>query len=597
MKIIGTIVNSNLTLIGLRVEGKAYEFGGFDDNMQVHDVQINELMQNKFKNSQLDCRNGRLSEVNNFKLKALPMRMWNPNTSTMVDINNNIKLYKRVLVNGKLEGFEASVGDIHGAFRTNNLIQLAGWFNTDNFVARFTDGKAFLAGKPGCSLDKLPAIERGNGAKSSKKAKVKTVQKAEPKHVHNPVVSKGFDIVTFYDIIDSFGGKIIFLPTEKYAKTKIAQTKTASNFVSFGAGEIGSPRINYTEKNLNVNMHFNKVGIVNVELLRGMQTFYPYTISSKTVFWNGVNNINKFAIAVQESDIPALQAKFANSLALEPYNNPIVTQPIKAFMGDTGNSVRFFLVDVSRFDIINKDNIKHYRLTNPELLKLALRLVQYKSYYAYANGVATRAKDAITAKGKVLPKPKYGPYAAMCDDDLLRLQEAGIDVFTGMFIGKEDTDEKSDMDAAIVRDAIATGHVPSIKEDIEIEFQVKGMASAMKYKDCKSKKETALVKNDIKFAETLFKLVDTFEGMQDINKMYIEAEKVKSKLDNTKRDIIKKLWYHKMACLVDGNYASFKVENINDWDAGKAIKNGITYTCNQAGAEGLVMKVSNINLA
>lgn len=596
MKIISTIVNNNLNLVGLRLEGKASEFGGFDSDKQVHDIQIREIIQKKFKNSQLDCRSGKLREVNNFRLKNLPMIHWNPNDGTMLDFDNTITLHRRVLVGGELKGFEATIGGVKGAFKTNNIIQMSGWFNTKNFVVRYIDGKAFIAGKPGHSIEKLPAIERGTPKESSKKAKVKTVQEAQPKRVHNPVISNEFDIVTLYSIIDEVGGKIIYLPTEYYKKTKLATHKTASNFINFGAGQIGSPRIDYTEKNLNVNINFTKVGIVNVQLSGGMQTVYPYTMAKKTVFWNGVNYINKFAIAIQESDIPVLQNKFAGSLALEPYNNPIVTQPIKAFMGDTGNTVRFFLVDVSKLDIINKNKITEYRLSNKEIYTLALKLVQDKSFYAYVNGTSSRAKEAITSKGHVLPKPKYGPYAGLSEADLLLLQDAGIDVFTGMFVGKEETDEKTDKDAEELR-ALMAGKEAKAKSDVEVEFQIKGMATNMSYKDCTNKKETALVKADPKFAEQLFTLVDTFENMTDISKMYLEAEKVKDSLNKHKAEIIKKLWFHKMACLADGNYSRYKVEKASDWVPGKAIKNGVTYQCIDTEASGLIMKVSGIELA
>ena len=595
MKIIGTIVNTNLTLVGLRMKGKASEFGGFDSEVQIHDIQIRELIQKKFKNSQLDCRGGQLREINNFRLKNLPMLLWNPNEGTMREFDNTITLHKRVLVNGELKGFEATIGGIKGAFQTKNIIQMSGWFRTENFVVRYVDGKAFIAGKPGSPIKGLPAVERGVQKESSKKAQTKTVQPSEPKNVHNPVLSSNFDLVTLYEIVDSLGGKIIYLPTESYKKTKIATHKTASNFINFGAGQIGSPRIDYTEKNLNVNINFTKVGIVNVQLTTGMQTLYPYVMAKKTVFWNGVNYINKFAIAIQEADIPTLQEKFAGSLALESYNNPVVTQPIKAFMGDTGNTVRFFLVDVSRLDIINKNKINEYRLSNKQLRNLALKLVQNKSYYAYVNGISNQAKEAITSKGHVLPKPKYGPYAGLSEEDLLLLQEAGIDVFTGMFVGKEETDEKTDADAKDLRDVMA-GNEPKVRNDIEVEFKIKGMVSNMSYKDCAAKKETALVKADPKFKANLFKLVDTFESMTDVNKMYLEAEKVKENINKAKRDIIKALWHHKMACLAAGNYTAFKVENANDWVPGKALKNGMNYQCVDPEAEGLIMKVSGIEL-
>ena len=593
MKIIATIVNPNFTLVGLRIQGKATEFGGFNSEVQVHDIQIRELMQKKFKNSQLDCRDGRLRELNNFKLKNLPMMMWNPNDGTLTEFNNTIILHKRVLVNGELKGFEATIGGAKGRFKTENIIQMSGWFKTENFVVRYVDGKAFIAGKPGNPIENLPAVELGTTRESSKKAQTKTVQPAEAKNIHNPVITKNFDIITLYDILDSLGGRIIFLPTDKYKRTKIATHKTAHNFIDFGAGQIGSPRIDYTEKNLNINTNFTKVGIVNVKLTHGVQTLYPYVMSKKTVFWNGVNYITRFAIAVQEADIPILKERFAGSLALEPYENPLVTQPIRAFMGDTGNTVRFFLVDVSAFDIINKNRIEEFMLSNKEIRNLAMRLVQNKSYYAYVNGVATRAKEAITKDGKILPKPLYGPYAAYSEEDLKLIQEAGINIYTGMFEGKEETDEKTDAEAEELRDIMA-GKQPKIKADIEVEFQIKGMASNMSYKDCVEKKETALVKADAKFKENLFKLVDKFESMNDVNKMYQEAEKAKESINKAKREIIKTLWCYKMACLVNGDYTAFKVPNSKDWTPLKPLKNGMTYICNDP--DDLVMKVSGIEL-
>ena len=596
MKIIATIVNPNLTLVGLRMQGKASEFGGFGNEEQIHDIQIRELIQKKFKNSQLDCRSGALRELNNFRLKNLPMLLWNPNNNPqLAPFDNTITLHKRILINGELQGFEATVGGVKGAFRTNNLIQMSGWFKTTNFVVRYVDGKAFIAGKPGSPLESLPVVERGTQKETSKRAQTKTVTPAPPKNVHDPVISNHFDLVTLYEIVESLGGRIVYLPTEKYKRTKIATHKTASNFIEFGVGQLGSPSIDYTEKNLNVNINFNKVGIVNVPLSVGMRTVYPYVISKKTVFWNGINYINKFAIVVKEADIPALKEKFAGSLALEPYDNPLVTQPIKAFMGAAGVDVKFFLVDVSKLDIINKNNIKKYKLTNKQIRELALKLVQNKSLYAYVNGIYTRNKELITKDGGLLPRTVNEQFAGLSAEDLKILQDNGIDIYSGMFIGKEETTEKTDTDAEELRDIMA-GKQPKIKKDIEIEFQIKGMASNMTYKDCLGKKETALVKADPKFKEKLFKLVDAFEAMSDINKMFAEAEKARASINKAKREIIRALWYHKMACLADGDYTAFKVDNANDWMPVKALKDGTVYQCKDPEATDLMMKVSGIEL-
>ena len=82
MKIIGTIVGHNLALIGVTVKGKSYEFGGFDSTEVQTELRIMDLIQKKFKNSQIDCSSGQVVELKNFKLNKLPMLMWKQNEIT-----------------------------------------------------------------------------------------------------------------------------------------------------------------------------------------------------------------------------------------------------------------------------------------------------------------------------------------------------------------------------------------------------------------------------------------------------------------------------------------------------------------------------------
>ena len=151
-----------------------------------------------------------------------------------------------------------------------------------------------MVGKAGTSLESLPAVELAGDKKTSKKAKTSTAR--DKSDVQGVEISKDFDILQLYDIINEANGIIIKLPSEDYKKSKPAEKKTSSEFISLGVGEIASPKPLYTEKSLNVNSNFKKVGKVDINMKGQPIPVYTYTVTSKHLFFNGRTLFSSYVI-------------------------------------------------------------------------------------------------------------------------------------------------------------------------------------------------------------------------------------------------------------------------------------------------------------
>jgi len=76
MKIISTIVDSNYIMYGLELEGRSSEFKEEGKDIIRKVITLNQLIDKRFKNSQIACLKKGIKELNNFKLKELPMKLF-----------------------------------------------------------------------------------------------------------------------------------------------------------------------------------------------------------------------------------------------------------------------------------------------------------------------------------------------------------------------------------------------------------------------------------------------------------------------------------------------------------------------------------------
>lgn len=583
MELLNTVMDQKCNIIGFVVNGTEREFGGLSTNKVTRTVSIQEMMASKFQNGQVSFSNGKIIEKRSFKLKDLPAKQLN-NNNELVDINNTIELKARLLVDGELRGFLVNIAGKEAKLKLEDIINLTRlWYKPVNYVLRhLADGKINIAGKAGMAIGNLPEQEMSVGKRHNKKAGVKTIQTSE--QLENNV-DNGFDLVSLYDTLAYLGGIVIKLPDTKYERTLAAETKTASDFIPLGVGEIASPHIIYGEKKLNTNTTFKKVGQVAVDIMGNRTNIPTFTYSDKVIFKNGENHLEKFGIAVKSEYVDVIKKKFGGSLAITDLTDENMLAPIRSLQGDKEKDLKFFTVDTSNLDVISVANAAKYKLSTKDIFNNVMRMEKAKVILKYAKDVIKNTRVAMSDAGIKDPRPKYGLFAGFNDEALEQIKEAGIDVFSGAFTATEPSTDKVEKQASDVRDMVSGTYEPDIA--YEVIYAIKGVsAGSVKVADIRNKKDHTLLTPDV------IKFVDYIEGLKSLNGILVAATEMKDKMDNEIYECRRMLWLHKVACFSETLKKGLKVDVPTDWEqVATRKKDTIEYACKVPGLEGLKMQL------
>lgn len=584
MKVIGTVVDKKCNLIGLSMEGRASEFSEIGNEKVVRVNHLNEVLSRRFKNNQIDCSQGLVKEVGNFKLKELPMHMFD-NGYTPID--NKITLLERVLVDNKLKGFTVNIAGQVKRYTTEDIIKLS-WFNRENFSVRVNGDTVFIVGKPGFSIEKLPEVELGNDTGS--KSKRNTTRSATNKEVANqPIGPANFDILTLYENLNQLNGLVIKLPNIEYIKNNPQPKKIGEDFNNLGIGEVANAYLDYTEDKLNVNTRFKKIGNITVNI-QGMPLPVPtFIVTTKNIFLNAENHMEVFGVAVSEKDVPALKEAFAASLALEEIHDDLIINPIRSIYGD--KTLKAFKVDTSKIAVIAPNKLQNFILGNKEIFNLTQTLLKCKVHQKYLNAVVKQATEALARQGIETNRPKYGIYSAMSDDVLNQLVEKGVDVYTGIYTKKEDTDEVQEYEAKKVK-AARDGEYVEERVDLEAAYKIKGFITIPSAKDLQNRAPKAE-----KFIDPeLDKIMKVLNSMDKVEELLKKAEEFQTANDKLKKRVIKQLWLHKVSSFLITDKKGYKASNWEIVSSTSKSQEVREYACTDEGCEGLLLKLTGMDL-
>lgn len=288
IKIVSTIVDPNLMLIGLKLE--------LDDKSVVA-YNMQQLKSMGLNNHQMEISGNRMQLKNGFKLNSIPMEVFMGNS--FVPMNNSVTIIGRENNGTDDTAYHVQTGDGRTARVTiEGLKMLNELFKPTNFVVnrRGDTGKSYLTSKPGCpKIADLPIV--GGVAKQ---LATRTYKK--------DVVAPNGDL-SFWNLctmIESMNGVFIKLPNVKYnAEThmvipadKAAATQDISNY-----GEFALPQPEVVISNANINLSFRAQVKVDITDPDGNKLFdiWSNKISTKTVFKNGKCNLSEIGILVKNT--------------------------------------------------------------------------------------------------------------------------------------------------------------------------------------------------------------------------------------------------------------------------------------------------------
>lgn len=289
LKIVGTIVNAELMLIGLRIK--------YDNGAELN-VALGDLQKTGLSNNQMIIQGTTLKLLNNFKLSQVPMAIY-MGGDNFTPINNSIEIIGRE--NNGTEDTAYVVKTPTGQQAKVNLPslrQLNNLFKPVNFIVnrRADNNKIYITSKPGYpKISDLPIVSgvAKQMAQRTYKARVK---------VPNTTVS----FWNLCETIKSMNGVFIKLPHVKYnAETRMvipaedsAKTLDISNY-----GEFALPEFEVVTTNANLNLSFRAQVKVDIQDSDGNKLFdiWSNKISTKTVYKNGKANLSEIGILVKKT--------------------------------------------------------------------------------------------------------------------------------------------------------------------------------------------------------------------------------------------------------------------------------------------------------
>ena len=105
MKLVGSIVNERMALVGFMVEANESVLGGIRTDRAVKiPMSTQQIIKMNLNNSQVYVKDGKIIEKDGFKINELPMYV-HTNDGNIIEVSNEIALLSRVVHENKLAGF------------------------------------------------------------------------------------------------------------------------------------------------------------------------------------------------------------------------------------------------------------------------------------------------------------------------------------------------------------------------------------------------------------------------------------------------------------------------------------------------------------
>jgi hypothetical protein len=442
MRLIKSIVNINNDLVGFVVKAKTKEINpqAVTNEVQQCALSLQNIIQLKPRSSQFVIRDGRLICKPPFKINTLPMAVVD-NNNNMQDINNEITLLSRILLDGKIKGFRVQLPNGNKTpFKYKDVLMLTNWYKPTNFTVRTKDGKNYIVGLRGNKIEDLPEEEMRSNQQTNKKSRTSS-HSVDKKTVENTPVKRDADLVTLIDFVSQCEGCIVNLPNARYKSTTASTQRTSDDFTYINRGELGTSSLDYGEEKLNATIKFRKPGSVRLQGIP--QDIYAFTWSAKAVFANGVNNMPVIGIGVTEQVADAIKSVYGEQLIAKSIENDKLYK-----MLSMRNDLHFFEISADKLDLMSEETA--HRIAdgdlNTKIIKNSYDLATCKIKISLAKEFKKEVEKAIGMDGVLNASKKqsklFGLYNGLNNETLKKLKELGINPFTGEYTGKRELTEE-----------------------------------------------------------------------------------------------------------------------------------------------------------
>ena len=492
LHVVGVVINESYLIEGLVIEGKPAEFGEISDKPKMRKtVSRASLLASNFNNSEVTCSNGKIVRKEGFKFSDC--ELYGVKDGKIFRIkDNSISLLRRFVEKNETVGFEVRLLGKTVKLTTSNVIALSNIFKPSGYTVAsrsYTEKrlhpvtkelidieikKPYLTGINGNKLSDLPIVKVGELPKAnakaveakSSKASTKTIQNVDIKEIE-PDASK-FGIIDLIMITSTVGGLVVTNSESNYTRQTVdREDKEKSNFVPLEMVQVAEPVLHFSEKNVNVNLKFKKLGFVYVD-----GTPVPtFMWREKCIFSNGKPNLSKFSIAVSTVAAKKLLEIFGSSLAIDVNDrDKKIIGSIRA-LGLRDDVECLLNIDASKLSIVS-NNASDNAYTD-EQLKVTL-------FGMYTSKLIGKVCNEIKKQFSEADKDRdiFSAYKNYNSEMIDKIKEAGVNIADGSYNTPlfESVDGVSSSSGSKV-------------ENIEIEYFLDGYRTVPKVSDLLVKKD------------------------------------------------------------------------------------------------------------
>lgn len=498
LHVVGVVINESYLIEGLVIEGKPSEFGEISDKPLIRkNISRSSLIANKFNNSEVSCNNGKVTRKEGFKFSDCELYGIKNNKIFRIK-DNSITILRRFVEKNETAGFEVKLLGKTSKLTTSNVIALSNIFKPVGYTVAYRTSiekrlhpvtkeivdieikKPYLTGINGTKLSDLPIVKidklpKGNAkaveakpAKADKPVKVstKTIQNIDIKEIE-PDASK-FGIIDLIMITKALNGLIVTNSESSYTRQTVdKEDKEKSNFVPLEMVQVAEPVASCSEKNVNVNLKFKKLGFVYVD-----GTPIPtFMWREKCIFSNGKPNLSKFSIAVSTFAAKKLLDVFGSSLAIEVNDkDKKILASIKA-LGLRDDVECLLNIDASKLSIVsnNASGIDIYDNTQFEITLFGM----------YTSKLLGKICNEIKKQFSEADKDKdiFSAYKSYNSEMIDKIKEAGVNITDGSY------------NAPLFESVEGASSSGNKVENIEIEYFLDGYRTVPKVSDLLVKKD------------------------------------------------------------------------------------------------------------
>ena len=513
VKVVGTVVNDALMLIGFKIAGKHGEiYGGSNTEKIEVRCTLSEAVNRGFKTSKIDFSGGTIKLLGGFKLSELPMEIYLG--GTYKGISNEIEATGRI-TNGKQDvAYRIRLAD---GTETNlpiaNIDKVARIMKPKNFVIRHDEsGKAFLAAKSG-RIAELPVIAN-LAEQTAKHTRVTPVQK-----------TKIADI-TFEDVVAKvaeLNGLIAYIPGFVYNRaTKATKAENKENETIYG-GQLAKAEFVPAVSSANMNLKFRGLRPVEVTLSEGKKTLYCNLYREKSVYRGGKLAMPTIGIVVAKKfaqDIPVI---FEEAAPFEITDEKLL-EYFSRIIAKTPGQIALFGLKLDGIPAVKANGAIDYK-------KLAFAVNNYNQVKS-ALKECNKVKQAFLNSGHAEFSEVHKALQGYSEADLATIAEAGIDIKSFTYTVKEAGEDNDEAEKTAKKDT-ATEKQYIISWDVELNEA----AEAKKIRDVMDLVEEVNGYASNGNGTALLGLTSQLDKSADKLKAYIwEANKMM--MDNTTKKIV-----------------------------------------------------------